>query len=150
MPERPPDLGRKRPIFFIPLDNRLDGDGLQRISTRTIRRHDPLEMEKAGAQLLLARLYKMFDVEIEYNPESGLLYVANLDGSLEFTAFGRLAEQLEETERVTGLSFQELSEHALDRWKGYEEAFRQGEDVVRDSRTGKNFELPISQTSCAL
>jgi hypothetical protein len=118
-PERLPDIARKRPIFFIPLSNVLDDEGMKRIAARTVRRHRRFEREQQGAQILIDRLQELLGIEIEYEPQAGLLSVATPDGRTELTVFGKLQERTQDLADSERISIEEMIHRVLN--KGLEE-----------------------------
>jgi len=135
-PERPPDIARKRPIFFIPLSNLLNDEGIRLIASRTVRRHRRFEMKQRGAQVLVDRLREALGMEIDYNPQLGILYVTKPDGSAEFTAFGKMAERIEQMTRDSGISAEELLERSIDHFEHVFKIFDEGKELIEKDKTG--------------
>lgn len=135
-PERIPDMEHRRPKFFIPLSNVLDDVGVRRIAARTVRRHKRFDMEQQGAQVLVDRLQKAFDVRIEYNSQAGILIVDLPDGGSEVTFFGKMADRVDGVLRDTGASFSELLTHTQDHINDALDKSARGEDIVVRDRLG--------------
>jgi hypothetical protein len=130
MPERRPNIARKQPIAFIPTSNILDDEGLRRISSRTIKRHERFAMEQQGAQLLVDRLQEVLGVEISYDAQQGLLIVTKADGNMEVTYFGKMAERLEKMARDSHISPQEVADRSIHLLAQVANAFSQGNQIV--------------------
>jgi hypothetical protein len=116
-PEREPDLNASQSTFFIPLNNKLDEEGLKRILSRAVTRHERFTREQEGAQLLVDRLQETIGAKIEYNAQAGILLVHEPGGGARVTVFGKLAERLNRVENVfddAGLDFS--LEESVNNW----------------------------------
>lgn len=97
-PEKPiAQRGKATRRVYFPVGNALDAAGLARIAELTEQRHHRLEVEKQGASVLVERLTTLLGVEIDYNPEAGILIVEwpDTEQDVDFTFFGKLAERLQ-------------------------------------------------------
>lgn len=137
MAERPPGIARKRPVFFIPLSNVLNDEGIKRIASRTVQRHRRFAMEQQGAQLLVDRLQEVLGIGIDYNPQAGLLIVTNADGSAGLTPFGKMAERLESMARDSDISIEELLESRILWFCDLLDAFRRDGELVMEDKMGR-------------
>jgi hypothetical protein len=98
-PERRWDERRANCYCYIPLDNRLDRNGLRRLENRTKRRHQRYEDQRAGARILIEKLEEALGVKIEYNPEAGVLIIERPEGGADISIFGKLAHEIESRKR---------------------------------------------------
>lgn len=98
------DIRSKNAYCYVPVENTLDVTGLQRLATRTRRRHRRFELEKQGVQVLVEMLQDLLNLTIDYNPQAGMLFVTYPDGTTRLTAFGRTAERYARMANESGLS----------------------------------------------
>jgi Domain of unknown function (DUF4365) len=113
-PERPAKQSQTGARLYVPTDNILDPEGLARIAARTRLRHQQLQREQQGAEVLVGMLENLLGVTIYYRPQAGLLAVGDRSGSLQVTVFGRLKERLERLEELSGQPLESLAEDMLE------------------------------------
>jgi hypothetical protein len=123
----------------VPLENRMDVEGLKRLKNRTKRRFARFELQQEGAKVLIDALKEMWGVEIIYCPEEGILivpigqFVADSSGGRRLTAFGRYAVRLEAMQRKFAVPPEHYVERSLDVMRQVEDGFKSGRILqVRD------------------
>lgn len=105
--------------IHVPIDNTLDDEGLRRLRNWTRRRFERFEAQQEGAEILIEELREHWGVEIEYEPEFGLLFLpeeefkADASGGRMLTPFGRCAARLDYLYRRDGIDVQSALDKGL-------------------------------------
>jgi hypothetical protein len=113
-PERSAKQSRTGARLYVPTDNILDPEGLTRIAARTRLRHQQLQREHQGAEILLGMLENLLGAKIHYDPQAGFLAVQDQSGDVKVTVFGRLQERLERLEELSGQPLESLAKAMLE------------------------------------
>lgn len=113
-PERAARRSRTGARLYVPTDNTLDPEGLARIAARARLRHEQLQREQQGAEILVDMLENLLGVKISYRPQAGFLAVEDGSGGLQVTVFGRLKERLERLEELSGQPLESLASNMLE------------------------------------
>ncbi|WP_406353883.1 DUF4365 domain-containing protein [Streptomyces sp. NBC_01635] len=132
-PSLPIDTSGKKAKILIPRANTFDLRGLERIRAKTLARHRRFSREREGSEVLLGVLSSSMNVEVSYNPQSGILVLEHEDGSIEVSLFGRLgrvAELIRESRKTT-------LENAL------EVALQTLSDIIDSIESGKPHEVEM-------
>ncbi|MEZ7127773.1 DUF4365 domain-containing protein [Nonomuraea sp. AD125B] len=132
-----PEGATRRSHLLIPLDNKLDAQGLARIKNRTLKRHRRFENEKAGASVLVERLEELLGVSISYDPQGGILIVGDPDGGATMTVFGKYAEWLERRASELGITPDDLVNDALSVGLPVIESLLDGKELVITDSQGR-------------
>lgn len=120
MKNRSSSKNRKSISVHVPTDNLLDAEGLRRLRNRTKNRFQRFEAQKEGASILIEELQKQWEVDIEYEPELGVLilpkgqFKSDPSGGLTLTAFGKFAAQFDHFKDKYGFDPQETFEGGID------------------------------------
>jgi hypothetical protein len=123
--------------------NILNRRGIERILTRTETRFSRHERERQGATHLIEVLRESFGLEIEYDPQFGVLqvpdgrFVATPGGSPRMFPFGRFARELGEIARILNVSIEDAFNVTIGRQLGMLQRVLRGEAVVIRSPTGE-------------
>ena len=112
-PQEPWDTKAKNSYCRIPTSNILDEIGIKRLAARTRRRHRRFEREREGAQILIEKLKDLSDIEIDYNPQAGILYTKKPDSEAQITFFGKMAEKVTRAAAKAGLPEDEYVNRAI-------------------------------------
>ncbi|MGW5160666.1 DUF4365 domain-containing protein [Nonomuraea wenchangensis] len=132
-----PEGAKRRSHLLIPLDNKLDAEGLVRIKNRTLKRHRRFENEKAGASVLVERLEELLGVSISYDPQGGMLIVGDPGGGATMTVFGKYAEWLARRASELGVTPDDLVNDALSVGLPVIESLLDGEEIVTTDSQGR-------------
>lgn len=130
---------RKSISVQVPTDNLLDAEGLQRLRNRTKNRFQRFEAQKEGANILIDELRKQWGVNIEYEPEFGVLmlpkgeFKPDPSSGRTVTAFGQFAAQLERFKDKYGIDPQKFVADSIDIMYQIVMAYKDGAKLqVRD------------------
>jgi hypothetical protein len=112
-PVLPLDMSGKKAKLLVPKDQQLDHDGLMRIRRKTRARHKRFQHERAGADVLVETLSEAIDAQVEYDAQSGLLFIERTDGEKEMHFFGELLEMISRMAESRGSSMEDVVRDAL-------------------------------------
>jgi hypothetical protein len=133
----------------IPVDNKLNQEGLARIEARTRARFKRFARERDGAEELMRILKDEFGLEVEYDPQFGFLsipegrFVPDPSGQAQWFFFGRAAAQIKRLQERMGKTSDEIVRGSLLALKQVADAFSSsGKLVVRDSHGNLKEEWP--------
>ncbi|PRX59862.1 uncharacterized protein DUF4365 [Nonomuraea fuscirosea] len=137
IPDIPIKASAKSPRIAIPIENKLDIEGLARIKSRTIRRHQRFENEQQGAQVLLERLEELLGIDISYDPQGGVLIVENPEGGATLTFFGKFLEEIEASSRQQQKDIDVMVHDAIISGMALIDPLTKGEElVITDKNSG--------------
>jgi hypothetical protein len=127
----------------IPVSNVLNPEGVRRIQSRATTRFARFEREREGAHYLTEILRKQLDLDIEYDPQYGILTVP--EGRFTATPelgprvyyFGRAACDIERLARLAGISIQEAFEQSTGHLVNALNAVLRGETFVWKGPNGE-------------
>lgn len=130
---------RKSISVQVPTDNLLDAEGLQRLRNLTKNRFQRFEAQKEGANILIDELHKQWGVNIEYEPQFGVLmlpkgeFKPDASSGRTVTAFGQFAAQLERFKDKYGIDPQKSVAGSIDIMYQIVMAYKDGAKLqVRD------------------
>jgi Domain of unknown function (DUF4365) len=129
--------------IHVPIDNTLDDEGLRRLRNYTRRRFERFEAQQEGAQILIEELKEQWGVEIEYEPEFGLLilptgeFKADASGGRILTPFGRCAARFDKLYRRDGIDAQSALDKGLTQLYEARIRFMAGDKLQLLNRKGK-------------
>jgi len=93
----------------IPIENKLDAEGVKLIIVRTKSRFERFEREQEGTEMIIEVLNEQLGLKIEYNPQSGILilpkgtFVKDLEGGSTLVGFGKFAAKVESLQGKYGI-----------------------------------------------
>lgn len=133
---------RKSISIHVPTDNLLDVEGLQRIRNRTKNRFQRFEAQKEGAEILIDELSEKWGVDIEYDPEFGILMLPKGEfhqgptGGHTVIAFGKFASQLERIQEKHGIDPESAFGNSIELTLQIVKAFKNGARLQIQDKEG--------------
>jgi len=133
---------RKSISVHVPTDNLLDVEGLQRIRNRTKNRFQRFEAQKEGAEILIDELSEKWGVDIEYDPEFGILMLPKGEfhpeptGGHTVIAFGKFASQLERIQEKHGIDPESAFGNSIELMLQVVKAFKNGARLQIQDKEG--------------
>jgi hypothetical protein len=133
---------RKTVQFRIPVKNKLDREGIERIKVRTRVRFERFEREKEDAEYLIEILNNTFGINIVYDPQSGVLmlpqgkFVEDPGAHRRMHLFGRAALQVQRIAELADATPERVLKQGLHVYKQVWEGFEGGGKLVIEDKDG--------------
>jgi hypothetical protein len=126
----------------VPIGNKLNEEGIRRIYSRTKTRFERFAREKEGAEQLIDVLKEQLGIEIEYNPQSGILFlpqgkfIPDDESGKRVIFFGKMAAMLADMQAKLGVSTEHVVDGALDFLLQVLEAYQTGSKLALMDKEG--------------
>lgn len=131
---------RKKTRISMPLDCKLNAEGISRIRDITLARHKRLERMTEGTNVLIELLEAELGAKVQFSP-NGVLISEKQEGESDLLLFGQPAEMLEELAKRRASSLEEAFNFALENsLSEVQKHEKTGMLSVRNMNTGE-FEL---------